>query len=276
MARKLEDVLMASGYSATDLEALKPLLADAKFRGALETDYDALETERDKYKGEAEGWSGWYKDTGLPTVEKALKDAQDARATAASHEARLRTLQEQGLIKMAELEGEPTKKEPAKEAPVFDPKAHNLVTLDDVTRFADAEGDAIATAQDLAAEYSELFPGKSLFGYQGSNGERGFRALRREAIAAKVPIRDFVAGKFKFQEKRTEIEKAALDAREAEIRKDERSKAIAEIANPNARPPSMSKFPLLPRPATDGKQPWDNQEERAAARLNKALVHVLQ
>ncbi len=274
MARKLEDVLMAKGYSAADLEALKPLLADSKFRGALEDEFGVIEGERDKFKGEAEGWASWYKDKGLPTVEKALQDTQDANARAAAHEARLRTLQEQGLIKVAEGEGEPTpKKEPES---VFDPKAHNLVTHEDVAKFADAEGEAIATAQDLAAEYAELFPGKSLFGYQNDNGERGLRALRHEALTAKANIRDYVAGKFKFKERRAEIDQAAAAAREADIRKDERAKAIAEIANPNARPPSSSRFTLLPRPAADGKQPWDNPEERTQARVNKALTHVLQ
>src|SRR5512147_1159774 len=203
MARKLEEVLRAKGYSDTDLEALKPMLTDAKFRSTLEDSLGEVESERDKFKGEAEGWSSWYKDTGLPTVEKALKDAQDARATAAAHEARLKTLQEQGLIKIAEETGEKVTPKPP-EAPVFDPKAHNLVTMDDVTKFADAEGEAIASAQDLAAEYHELF-GKSLFSYQGADGSRGFRALRKEALAAKQPISQYVAGKFKFDERRQEI-----------------------------------------------------------------------
>lgn len=271
MARKLEEVLRAKGYSDTDLEALKTLLADSRFRESLEGELGAVETERDTFKGEAakfrgesESWAGWYKDTGLPTVEKALKDAQDARAQAASHEARLKILQEQGLIKLAGGDADPNpnpKPDPAQ----FDPKAHNLVTLDDVHKFADAEGDAIAMASDLAAEHQSLF-GKPL---------TGLRELRREALASKRPIYDYVTEKLKFATKRQEISDAALAAREAEIRKDERSKAIAEIANPNARPPADSRFTLLPRPTADGKQPWDNFDDRMGARVNKALQHIL-
>ena len=272
MARKLEDVLRGKGYSDTDLEALKPMLTDAKFRATLEDSLSEAETERDKFKGEAEGWSSWYKDTGLPTVEKALQTAQDANSRAAAHEARLKTLQEQGLIKIAE--GQDPDPKSKVETPVFDPKAHNLVTMDDVGKFADAEGEAIASAQDLAAEYHELF-GKSLFGYSGQNGERGFRALRREALAAKQPISSYVAGKFKFDERRNEIAAKASADRETEIRKDERAKAIAEIANPNARPPSASGFTLIPGAKADGKQPWENAEARVGERVNRVLQKVL-
>ncbi len=271
--RTLEDVLKAKGYSEADLESLKPMLSDAKFRSALQDSLAEADAETERFKTEATSWSEWYQNTAIPTVDKALKDAQDARAEAAANNARLKTLQEQGLLKVAEGEGEPTPK-PSEPAP-FDPKAHNLVTLDDVTKFADAEGDAIAMAQDIAAEYAELYSGKSLFGYQGQNGQRGFRALRREALAAKQPLDSYVANKFNFAGRRAEMEKAALDAREAEIRKEERAKTIAEIGNPAARPPSASGFPLLPRPM-EGKQPWDSSEERAQARVNKALTHVLQ
>jgi hypothetical protein len=276
--RKLEDVLKAKGYSDADLEALKPMLADARFRETLEGSLGELETAAEKFKGEATSWADWYQTTGAPTVDKALQDAQDARAEAAAYQARLKTLQDQGLIKLAELEGEPTQSEPKPAA--FDPKAYNLVTAEDVTRFADAEGEAIAMAQDLGAEYHELF-GKSLFGYSGqpdANGitSRGMRALRREALASHKPLDIYVREKFNFAGKRAEIEETARKAREDEIRKDERAKAIAEIANPNARPPSASSFTLLPRPNTEGKQPWDSPEDRTHARVNKALTHVLQ
>ena len=269
MARKLEDVLRAKGYSDTDLEALKTLLADSKFRGALEDDLAALESDRDKFKGEAESWSTWYQDTGLPAVDKALKDAQDANARAAGHEARIKTLQEQGLIRQANTEDDLAARAKAaadKPPEKFDPKQHNLVTMEDAHRFLDAEGDAIALASDLAAEHQALF-GKPL---------TGLRELRKEAITAKRPIYDYVAEKLKFGERRGEIAAKAAADKEAEIRKDERTKTIAEVTNPNARPPSDSRFTLIPGSKADGKQPWENAEERSHARVSKALASILQ
>jgi hypothetical protein len=261
---KLEEILKARGYADADLAALAPLLADQKLRGALETQIAEMEGQLTSAKQENQSWADWHKDTALPTIEKALKDAQDASADAAAQRARLKTLQDQGLIKVAEGEGELVKKPPESE---FDPSKYNLVTRADVTAFADAEGHAIAMAQDLAAEYFELY-GKPL---------SGFRDLRKEAIASKVPVDQFVANKFKFAEKRAERDAAERKKQDDAIRADERAKTIAEVANPNARPPSASNHPFIVRPAGTeaGKQPWDNPEQRTQERVNKALKTAL-
>jgi len=271
----LEEILKAKGYSDADLVALKPMLEDAKFRGAVEDFVGSVEARVGEASAKADSWEKWYNDTGLPTVDQALQKAQDEAARAASAEARLKVLQEQGLIRVAEGQGEEPKPE------VFDPAKHNLMTMDHAARLIDAEGEAIARVQDLTAEYSELFPGKSLRSYVGqpdSNGmtPRGMVALRREALAQKKDLFSYVAEKFKFGERRAEIAAAAAAEREAAIRKDERAKAIAEIGNPALRPPSASSNPFLPAGKdAAGKMPWENAEERSAARLSKALTHVL-
>jgi hypothetical protein len=270
MPRTIEEILKARGYTDADLEAAKPLLGDAKFRGALEGSIDELDTKLTKAESDNVAWSDWHQKTALPTLDKALKGEQDARSSLAGAQARLKTLQEQGLIKVAEGEGDevdPAKKAAAAAGEPFDPKKHNLVTRDDVAAFADQEGDAIAMAQDLSAEYQELY-GKPL---------RNFRELRKEAIAAKVPVQQYIANKFKFQEKHAEIDAADRKKYEEGIRADERSKTIAEVANPMARPPSSSRHPFTARPAgvEAGKQPWENPEGRTQERVNKALKTVL-
>lgn len=275
---KLEDALKANGYTDADLTALRPMLEDAKFRGALEAQFGAVESERDKFRTESEGWSKWYQDTAAPTVEKALKAEQDARAEAAGHAARLKALQEQGLIKLAGDDVDPAKVTPAAAGGMTTDELRKLgvVTQDDVMKFAEAEGEAIALAHDISAEYSELYGGKSLLAYTGADGQtRGLRALRREAQASKRPLYDYVADKFKFGEKRAERAAADLKTREDAIRADQRSKDIAELANPAARPPSASSFAFMPRPRADAKQPWDNPGDGSNERVNRVLQKVL-
>ncbi len=276
---KLEDALKSQGYTDADLAALQPMLADAKFRGALESQFAAVETERDKFREESTGWSKWYQDTAAPTVEKALKAEQDAKAEAAAHAARLKALQDQGLIKLAGEDADPAKVAAASatgSASLDDLRKLGVVTQDDVMKFAEAEGEAIALAHDISAEYSELYGGKSLLTYVGPDGQtRGLRALRREAQAAKRPLYDYVADKFKFGEKRSEVLAAETKKREDAIRADQRSKDIAELANPAARPPSASGFPFVPRPNGDAKQPWDQPGDRSNDRVNRVLQKVL-
>ena len=86
MARKLEDVLKTRGYTDAEIEELKPLLANAKFRGTLEAELlagDEVAGDRDKFKTEAEEWAAWHKDTALPTLERAMK-AEQVRILSAS------------------------------------------------------------------------------------------------------------------------------------------------------------------------------------------------
>lgn len=277
---KLEELLKSKGYSEDDLKALAPLLSNDRYRGDLESTISDYAYQAEVGRADSAEALRWREEEALPKLTKALQDAEDARAESASNRERMRVLQEQGLIKVAENQG--VKPEP--KADVFDHKKYKLVTEDDqratVERFADLEGDAIATGIDLAAEYAELYGGQSLHTYQGTgagSGLRGFRALRKEAIAVKRPVSDFVADKFKFSDKRAEIAKAAEAKREEAIRADQRSKDIAELTNPMARPPQNSAFSMIPKPADKGgKLPWENEGDRSGARVAKAVTHLLQ
>ena len=276
---RLEDILKKRGIAEADLTALAPLLTDAKFRSALEGELTEFEVERDKYKAESEGWGEWYEKTAKPTVDSALEGQRNEAAARAAAEARLRTLQEQGLIKVAGDEAE-VKPVPTVSSDVFDPKKHGLVTQAEVASYLELEGNAIAAAADLSAEYSDLFPGKSLYSYQTTDNEgrtlRGMTALRREAIAQKRSVRDYVADKFKFNERRAEIDAKSKADAEAAIRADQRSKDIAELANPNARTPQSSTFTMLPKPERAIKQPWESEIDPSIARVQRVLTKVLQ
>jgi hypothetical protein len=258
---KLEELLKKAGYTDADLEGMKTLLADPKFRGALEGSVGELETQLTAARKEVEGWSTWHQEKAIPTLETALENERKAQERAAGAEARLRTLEEQGVLPRSQ----PPANEPPKPEAKFDPKEHNLVTMDQVAQFADAEGDAIALAQDLAAEHYELF-GKPLV---------GLRDLRKEALAAKQPVDQYVRSKLKFSERRAEIAAKSKADEEAKIRADERAKVIAEQFNPMTRTPAASSNSLFARPAVEGNgkstQPWDSPMDRSSERVSRAV-----
>jgi hypothetical protein len=271
----LETVLKTKGYSDDDLKGMETLLKDPKFRTALEGSFSELESERDKLKGDNEVWARWHQETAQPMLDAAFQREQKAREEAATAAARLQTLQDQGLLKQAEQQDKPPDPKPEPSG-AFDPKAYKLVTQDDVARFAEAEGQAIAMAADLAAQFQELH-GKSLYSYQSPDGGRGLSALRREAVAARKPLDAYVAEKFNFAAKRAELDAAEKARYEDGIRKDERAKAIAEFANPSARAPQDSRMTLVPRVDKEGKQPWEKPEGSVAqVRVAKAVQHILQ
>lgn len=270
----LEDALKARGYSESELEGLKPMLENAKFRSAIEASLTSLETERNSFKGEAEGWDKWYNETALPKLEGALKGEQDARSELGAAQARLKTLEDQGFVKPSSPTEAP-KPEEKKAEPGLEP-GKKYVSYEDAGKMLEAEGVAIATASDIAAEYQELY-GSSLFTYKGPDGSRGMEALRREAKASRKDLRAYVAEKFKFQEKWAEKESQALKAREDAIRKDEREKTVAELANPEARVPQGSLQPFLPKPKSEGKGtfPWERPEgENTTQRLTRAFTNL--
>jgi hypothetical protein len=273
MPKKLEDILKARGYTDADLSAMSTTLNDSKFRGALEEEFGVVESMATKAQQEADGWSKWHEETAKPVLQSYMDKEQTAREEAAALREKLKVAQERGLISVA-AQDEP-KPEP-KAGEKFDPKAHNLVTMDDASKFLEAEAEAIAAASDLSAEYYELF-GKPL-SYSGENGLKGMRALRLEARGAKKSVYDYTAEKFGFQKRRDEIQAAAVAANEARIRADERGKVIAETINPMLRPPTNSISPFGRRPVevAEGKNPWDDQAGRTTARVEKALKTVLQ
>ncbi len=271
---KLEDVLKSQGYSEEDIKALGPLLTDAKFRGAVEKvagTAEEYQSKAEKAEKDLGAWATWHQQEALPKIEDAFRKEQEARSEAASMREKLKTLQDQGLITLAQQAGEPSVAQPSQpqsSIPAgFDPKAHKLVTEDDVLRFADMEGDAIASAQDIAAQHYELF------------GTRlpSFRDMRKGAVAAKKPIDQYWEETFKVKERRAELDQKRAAEAEAKVRADERSKVISELANPMTRPPSNSRAPFSRR-APDGStsaQPWQNPNERSAARVEKALKTAL-
>lgn len=274
---KLEDILRRKGYAEADIQALAPMLADQRFRSSLEESFGEVESQRDTHKAELDKWSGdWLTDANAK-ISRAEQETIRARREAADTREQLKLAKEWGLM---EEGSRPEGVVPASSAVsatpggVFDPKAHKLVTYDDIGRYAEAEGAAIAMANDLSEEYRHL-TGKSIFEYE-SNGKRGMSALRAEAIAAKQNLDTFVAQKFDFTGKRQSITAKRQQEHDDAIRKEAEDRVRGEMAskfgNPNMRQAVQSNAPFIPPKPKEGGQPWEHSAgERRNARLERAM-----
>lgn len=282
MAR-LEDILKSKGYSDADLQAMAPMLSDARFRGALEASHGELESERNTLKTNLDNWSGEWLENANTRIAAAEQEAIGARRRAADLDEQLKIAKDWGFV---EEKTRPNGVAPA--APgvsatpgaAFDPKTHNLVTHSDIAKYADAEGRAIAMANDLGEEYRYLTGGKALFEYEGQNGTRGMEALRSEAVAAKQDLRQYIATKFDFNGKRQAIATKRQDEHDAAIRKEAEDRVRGELAaqfgNPNLRQPAQSRSPFIPPKPKEGGQPWEHTaSERRSGRLERAMRNQL-
>jgi hypothetical protein len=263
MARTLEQILKAKGYSDADLTGMAPLLSDAKFRGALEDEFGAIETDRDKQAKAVKDWDEWHQTVALPKLQEEMDARQTAEADAGANRARLETLQKQGLIKLEEQRNPPKEEKPVDQ---FDYKKYGLVTRDDVAQLANLEGEAIMLAQDIAAEHAAL-----------GLGPLKFRELRKAAMEAKMPVDRYWEQTYKVPEKRQELATRHAQEAEAKIRADERSKVTSEYANPQTRPGVTSRASFLPQPKPgEAKMPWDDANARTAARVDKAVHKIME
>ena len=286
----LEQILKSKGYTDADLEALKPMLSDSRFRTSLEEQFGSLETERNDFKAKYEGKEteieDWRANVVNPRIAAAEQEAVKARQEAALLREQVQIAKDYGLIPEGDKTPAPTSVSATPGNEAFDPSKHNLVTRDEIGRFADLEGQAIAMASDVLEEYRYLSGGKSLYDYIGEpNAQgvrpRGMQALRVEAVQKKLPLNEYVAKKFDFDAKRAEIEAKRQAEHDALVAKEAVSKYVIENgANPNTRTPGPSRNPFIPRPqgtspAGGAKQPWEvPAQERKNARQERAMTRL--
>ena len=276
----LQEILKANGLTDEEIAGYASALSDPKISGALTKHFGALESQNAEYKTENERWANWHKDHGKPTLELYEKERNDARAEAASLRERMKIAEEGGFLPTSSHANPNPNPNPQPAA--FDPKAHKLVTQDDIQRYADMEGDAMAMNANIAEEYRHLY-GKSIIEHSyvhDGRTYRGMEALRQEnkATGNKMRLDDFAAQKFDFGGKRQAIaDKQKADA-EAAIRADERAKVMQTMGDPNLRAPMPSVNPFLPRPQGEGgqaKQPWERgmtPTQMRTERLQRAMA----
>lgn len=198
----------------------------------------------------------WYYDTHLPEYTAMQNSVVIAQAEAARYKAAIVAAEKQGLVNIAKDLGFNPEAVVTPPAPTG-PDMSKYVDRDLLLQTAMAEGDAIAAAQDIAAEHSVLFPGQRL----------SFRELRKEALTRKVPVEQLWMDKYKVSEARTARDTAAREAEQKKWMEEGAAKARADFAitgNPDITHPSASRSPFTQRAAGDprqGKNPWDAPSE---------------
>ncbi len=281
---KLEDILKQQGYSDADLETIKPMLSDQRFRSSMEASLGNLVTERDSFKGRVDELESWREQTVIPKMDEWAAQATAARTEAARLREENKIAKEYGYLPKTQEQEDPAAvaaRESAARAQQSQPGQpadnKNYLTRDDANQFAQSQAMAMAQFTNLAEEYRVLNPGKSLFEYQGQNGLVGLEALLQEQYVAKVPLKQYVANKFGFQAKRDEMSAAQRKVAEDAIRQDERAKVAAEFGNPMMRAPMASRHAIIPPKPADTGMPWDKTpNELKERRMQNAIKSLVQ
>jgi hypothetical protein len=216
-----------------------------------------------------------WRDTVEAQNQTYLRERDTALATAAAESARLKKLQELGLLQVAEnLEPGSTQPKPG-ETPAFDPKTlERYVDRDTFLGAVDQEGNAIALVQDIASEHQLLFgndPSKRL----------NWRAMRAEAKERKMNVEQLWMEKYNVPSARTALAAKEKSEYEARIAADAITKYKSEHpeTNPLMAVPTISRTPFTGRvpSASDASKPWLKSEgEREQARIAKVLPKLEQ
>ena len=265
------EFLRENGASDEDIKILDTPVARKVYEQQM-TALEAATTLAAKNKADLDNYNAWYNDKALPAYTEMEKALIIARGNEAKAREIIKTAGEQGLIDIAkaagfEVEVDDKNKNKNNEPPPID--TSKFVTQDLLIATAQKEGDAIAIAQDIAAEHVYLF-GKPL---------RNFRELRKEALERKVSVEQVWQEKYGVVKARSDKEAADRKAEEDKIRADERNKVTAEFADkygsPDQRPPVVSTNILTPRPDHGrAKQPWEtgtDGENGSNSRVQRAL-----
>ena len=271
---KLRELLLSKGWSEDQINAA---FADKNTLAALDDIFGTVTSERDTLKAKDEAWQRKLDSEYNPAITKAEQDAATARREAADLKEQIRIAKDYGYLEGNEAE-ERLKAAAAAAASRndpsgYDPKRHP--TFDDVSKFAEAEGEAIALMNDLVQEY-RYYTGKDMFEYEAQlNGQtlRGARALRQEAKAQRKPLDQYVAEKFDFAGARRRKSEEQQKAHDDKIRQEASESARREMAekygNPALAIPTVSRQPFVPTQPADGKQPWDRG---SAAQLREERI----
>lgn len=213
----------------------------------------------------------WYVEKVAPEYNSMQNALLVERGDKAKALAVIKAAQERGLIDNAALAGFETAPPTTPTTPAATDTS-KFMTRDEIVELANREGEAIAVAQDIAAEHARLFPGQSL----------NFRELRKEAQSRRVPLEQLWSDRYGVPAARQAAEKAARDAEiakwKAEGAKEAETRLISQYGNPETRPAVPSTSPFTSRPTVGrDKQPWElNENQLKTDRITRATQRALE
>ena len=274
------EFLKSQGASAEDIKAL----TEGPSGQAAVRAFDALQAQLERESAARitaetakQQYDDWFRDEATPEYKRMEQELIVSKANEAKARAAIEAARNQGLADIAKELGYDVVSEKKADqgnvaAPNFDPNKY--LTREEILQIAEREGDAIALAQDIAAEHRVLFPDKPL----------NFRELRKQAVAAKKPVEQFwmeTYGVAAAREARAKSEEAANIAKwKAEGAKEKETELVSKFGNPDTRPLSASRSPFAARPqAGRDKQPWeapDRSDERVRTVAQKLVSQTVQ
>ena len=207
-------------------------------------------------KTEAEDF--WEKKV-TPALAGVDKKVATAASEAARYKAYLQSLKDQGYDVPADLLTAPVNPNPNP-----NPNPTNGFTREDFNKEMQGTGETLVTLMSLSNRYQDLYGTPYLTGEQDL----------AEAKLARKPFREFVAGKYKFEDKTKEKQAAADQARLDKYAKEKVELAQAEWqkvhgTNPETRAPMASKFDKIEKATEGRKDSWKSNAGRQEARKNR-------
>jgi hypothetical protein len=262
------ELLKSQGATDDDIKVLATPLAERVYAKQQEA-IVAAQAAADKAAKQAESYQKWYNEQALPYVSEVESKLKVSEATLTGERARLKALQEAGLIEVAAQDDAAKKaaEEAAKRGEVnFDPT--KFVPREQFNELAIKAADSITLVADLAQEHTALgLPPVS------------WRTLKAEAAAANQDVESYWKTKFNVDQKRSEraatekaaYEKQIADAAVAKWKQEHPASAV----NPALGFGALSSNPFTGKvpSASDAQIPWNRSDsEKVNSRINKVLA----
>jgi len=262
-----EEMLRAQGASDDEVKLLNTPTAQRLFAKQA-ADLAAANDAATKAKTQAESYQKWYNEQALPYVSEVESKLKVSEATLTGERARLKALQDAGLIEVA-AQDDAAKAAAAAAAggtSTFDPA--KFVPREQFNELAVKAADSITLVADLAQEHASLgLPPVS------------WRTLKQEAAAANQDVETFWKTKFNVEAKRSERAATEKSTYEKKIAEDAVAKWKQEHPSSGVNPalgfgaPSSTPFTGRIPSASDAKQPWQRSDsERVNSRISKVLT----
>jgi hypothetical protein len=274
------DYLKKNGATEDEIKVLVNPASERAF-SAMQADLTAATTARTAAEAKSTTYEKWYNEKAVPYVQKLERDIVTATANEGRARTALVTAQKRGLLNVAQDLGydlNDPNATPPNTPPGTPPAAGSI----DTSKFIDKdtflqslsrEGDAIASAQDIAIEHSFLFGGDP-------TKKLNFRELRNKALANGKSVEQQWMDDNGVIAARAAREAADRTAYETRLRNEgaeaERTRLATVYGDPNQRPPMPSQSPFAQRPQTGReKQPWERGDDGSMDRVTRATQKVI-